>query len=114
MVKALRNLVGNAIEFSPAGARVCVRSFASNGDVGVTVEDEGPGVPEQLRERVFDRFYRVDGSRARTTGGSGLGLAIAREVAEAHGGTISVSPREPNGSAFTIVLAGGGRPGAAR
>ncbi|MEA2296051.1 MAG: hypothetical protein QOE86_3690 [Solirubrobacteraceae bacterium] len=102
--QALGNLVDNAIKFSPPGGRVTVRTFAVNGEVGLTVEDEGPGIPEELRERVFDRFFRVDSSRTRATGGSGLGLAITREVVEAHGGRLSVAGREPRGTAFTVVF----------
>jgi two-component system sensor histidine kinase SenX3 len=102
---ALRNLVDNAVKFSPPGARVTARTFASDGEVGITVEDEGQGIPESLHQRVFDRFLRVDGSRTRGTGGSGLGLAIAREIVEAHGGRIAVAPRPESGSAFTIALA---------
>jgi heavy metal sensor kinase len=101
---ALRNLVDNAIKFSPAGGHVALRTFDAGAQVGVTVEDDGPGIPEDLRDRVFDRFFRVDGSRTRATGGSGLGLAICREVVEAHGGRIAIAPREPRGSAFTITL----------
>jgi len=102
----LRNLIDNAIKFSPTDSRVTVRAWSDGGEAGVTVEDEGPGIPVDLRQRVFDRFYRVDASRARTTGGSGLGLAIARELAVAHGGRIEVAPRDPRGSAFTIALPG--------
>ncbi|MFL6140214.1 MAG: sensor histidine kinase [Frankiaceae bacterium] len=101
--QALRNLLDNAIAFSPPGGRVTVRTGAAGGSVTVTVEDEGVGIPEEARDRVFDRFFRVDGSRARATGGSGLGLSIALEVVRAHGGRISVAGREP-GSAFMITL----------
>lgn len=68
------------------------------------MHDEGPGVPEELRDRVFDRFFRADGARSRTTGGSGLGLAITRQIAEAHGGGARVLPRTPRGSTFVIEL----------
>jgi len=70
----------------------------------VNVDDEGTGIPGHLHERVFDRFFRVDASRARATGGTGLGLAIAREVVNAHGGQLTVMAREPRGSIFTIAL----------
>jgi heavy metal sensor kinase len=104
LAHALRNLIDNAIKFSPAGGHVTVRTWRTRQEAGVTVEDEGPGIPDELLERVFDRFFRVDPSRTRTTGGSGLGLAIARELVVAHGGRIAVAPRRPHGSAFTIAL----------
>ncbi len=110
----LRNLVDNAVKFSPAGGRVTVRSWTAVGEVGVTIEDDGPGIPEELRERVFDRFFRVDRSRTRMTGGSGLGLAIARAVVEAHGGHIAVQRSQPRGSAFTIALPAAPAPGPPR
>jgi two-component system, OmpR family, sensor kinase len=72
--------------------------------VGVTVADDGPGVPEDLRARVFDRFYRVDRARGRDAGGSGLGLAICREIARAHGGRVWIDGRESGGSAFSLAL----------
>jgi signal transduction histidine kinase len=67
------------------------------------VSDAGPGVDPALRERVFDRFFRADPSRARATGGGGLGLAIAREIAVAHGGRVWVDAADGGGSAFTLV-----------
>jgi signal transduction histidine kinase len=100
----LRNLIDNAVTFSPAGGTVTVRSWTTAGEAGLSVEDDGDGIPEALRERVFDRFFRIDASRARATGGSGLGLAIAREVVLAHGGRLTASGREPHGSIFTIAL----------
>jgi two-component system OmpR family sensor kinase len=74
------------------------------------VEDEGPGVPAELRERVFDRFFRADASRTRATGGTGLGLAIAREIVVAHGGRVWAAARSPRGSAFVLELPLDGRP----
>jgi signal transduction histidine kinase len=68
------------------------------------VLDEGRGVPESERERIFTRFYQVDGSRTRTVGGAGLGLAIARAIVAAHGGRIWVEAREKGGSAFVMAL----------
>jgi len=101
---ALRNLVENAIKFGRDGGAVTVRVWSSPDRAGVTVEDDGPGVPESARDRVFDRFFRVDGSRTRSTGGSGLGLAIVREIARAHGGDVAVRPRSPRGSSFEVSL----------
>jgi heavy metal sensor kinase len=98
--QAIRNVLENAIEFSPPGSVVTVETAAGR----LVVADEGPGIPPELRERVFERFFRADPSRTRDTGGSGLGLAIAREIVDAHGGRIRVEPREP-GSAFAIELA---------
>jgi signal transduction histidine kinase len=100
----VRNLVDNAIKFSPEGGRVTVRTFVDDHSVGVRVEDHGDGIPEQMRDRVFDRFLRVDGSRSRSSGGSGLGLAIARTLVVANGGAIAVAPHEPRGSVFTVEL----------
>jgi heavy metal sensor kinase len=100
----LRNLIDNAIKFSSVGALVTVRSWWTPEEAGVTIEDEGPGIPDELHERVFERFFRADSSRTRATGGSGLGLAIARQLVVAHGGRIEVTSRSPRGSAFTITL----------
>ncbi len=102
--QALRNLIDNAIKFGPSGGRVTVRTWRTPHEAGVTVEDDGPGIPQGLADRVFDRFFRVDPSRSRASGGSGLGLAIARELVVAHGGRVAVTPRRPHGSAFTITL----------
>jgi two-component system OmpR family sensor kinase len=81
----LRNLVDNAIKYTPAGGTVDVSVAAEQGALSVTVEDSGPGIPAEERERVFDRFYRVPGSDA---AGSGLGLAIIKAIAERHGATL--------------------------
>jgi heavy metal sensor kinase len=99
---ALRNLVENAIKFNRPGGAVRVRTWTSAESAGVTVEDDGPGVPEELRERIFDRFFRVESSRSRQTGGGGLGLAIVREIARAHGGEVRVLSPLPRGGAFEM------------
>jgi signal transduction histidine kinase len=113
---AIRNLVENAIEFSPPGGRVEVTTSVVAGAAGrggedpgggeamLRVADAGSGIAPEFRERVFDRFFRVDASRARRTGGSGLGLAIVREIADAHGGRAWVEPRSPRGSVFCLAL----------
>jgi signal transduction histidine kinase len=101
---AVRNLIENAIKFSPAGGEVAATTWAADGEVGVTVRDEGPGIPLAIRERIFDRFFRADPSRTRSTGGGGLGLAICREIVLAHGGRVWVEDAEPQGSAFSLGL----------
>jgi signal transduction histidine kinase len=92
--RVVRNVVENAVAFSPPGGTVTIRSARRGPDAVLTVEDDGPGIPPELRERVFDRFYRVDPSRTRATGGSGLGLAIVRELVAAHGGRTWVAQGE--------------------
>jgi len=99
---ALVNLLENAIRFSPPGGRVRLSSWLVDGEVGLTVADQGPGIAEEHRERLFDRFYRVD--RARGRGGSGLGLSICREIARAHGGRIWVESAVGRGSAFSLAF----------
>jgi two-component system OmpR family sensor kinase len=98
---AIRNVVENAIDFTPPGSIVRVTTTAQDGSGRLVVQDDGPGVPEELRERIFDRFFRADPSRTRATGGSGLGLAITREIVRAHGGRVGVEPRA-QGAAFVI------------
>jgi heavy metal sensor kinase len=101
---ALTNLIENAIKFTPRGGEVRIFTWSSEQEVGVTVADDGPGIPQEARARVFDRFYRVDRARGRDVGGSGLGLAICREIATAHGGRVWFESREGGGSAFSLAL----------
>ena len=89
LARALRNLLENAARY--ANERIAVSIVASNGSVEMAVADDGPGIPEAERERVFERFTRLDEARARSGGGVGLGLALVRAIAEAHGGTASAA-----------------------
>jgi signal transduction histidine kinase len=95
-----RALVANAIVHTPAGTRVVVSTDARSGNALLTVTDDGPGIPEEHAERIFDRFYRVEGPQA---SGSGLGLAIARELAERMGGTVGLTLEEGR-TTFTLTL----------
>ena len=111
LVMALVNLVGNAIAYSPAGTRVAVgtrlrrRADGTEGDhVEISVADQGIGIAESDRERIFERFYRADPARSRATGGTGLGLAIVKHVATNHGGSVRVWSVEGSGSTFTLRL----------
>ncbi len=102
--QALTNFIDNAIKFSEPGGEVIVSAWRSNGEVGVTVKDSGPGIPAEARAQVFDRFYRADPARGRAGSGSGLGLSICREVADAHGGRVWVESEEGEGTAFSLAL----------
>jgi heavy metal sensor kinase len=102
--QALTNFIENAIKFTQPGGEVRVTTWRGRGEVGVTVSDNGPGMPAAARLHVFDRFYRVDHARGREAGGSGLGLAICREVATAHGGRVWVDSEEGKGSEFSLAL----------
>jgi two-component system sensor histidine kinase SenX3 len=108
LAAALGNLVENAVNYSPPHTRVAIagsRVPAPGGDlVEIAVTDQGIGIPEGDRERVFERFYRVDPARSRATGGTGLGLAIVKHVAASHGGEVQVWSAEGQGSTFTLRL----------
>jgi signal transduction histidine kinase len=100
---ALRNLIDNAQRFAASEVRVTARR--DGGQVCVSVADDGPGIRAQDRERVFERFVRLDDDRSRPDGGAGLGLAITRQVAEAHGGTVAVTASpELSGATLTMRL----------
>jgi two-component system sensor histidine kinase BaeS len=98
------NLVANAVRHTPPGGTVTLRSEVRDDILTVVVADTGAGIAPADLPRIFDRFWRADDSRARSTGGSGLGLAIARKLAEAHGGAISVESTLGQGSVFTVRL----------
>jgi signal transduction histidine kinase len=99
------NLVRNAVAYTPEGGIVSIEAVsASPGQVAVSVSDTGIGIPPEDLKRVFERFYRTDASRARSTGGFGLGLSIARDLVEAMHGTISAESEVGVGSRFTIRL----------
>jgi two-component system, OmpR family, phosphate regulon sensor histidine kinase PhoR len=103
--QVLMNLVRNAITYTPDGGMVAVRlSATGDGRVALAVEDTGVGIPERDLERIFERFYRTDGSRSRQTGGFGLGLAISRELVEAMEGTLVAESTLGQGSRFTVYL----------
>lgn len=108
LAAALGNLVENAVNYSPARTRVGIaarRVPAPGGDlIEVAVTDQGIGISEKDRERIFERFYRVDPARSRHTGGTGLGLAIVKHVAASHGGEVTVWSSEGQGSTFTLRL----------
>lgn len=104
LVTALSNLVENAIAYSPQGSAVSVSRSLRGGDVAIAVTDRGIGIAKEDQERVFERFFRVDKARSRSTGGTGLGLAIAKHVAANHNGSITLWSKPGTGSTFTLVV----------
>jgi two-component system, OmpR family, sensor histidine kinase SenX3 len=104
LATALTNLLANAVAYSPEGTRVAVAARARSGFAEIAVTDSGIGIPRKDRSRVFERFYRVDQSRASSTGGTGLGLAIVKHVASNHGGSVTVWSEEGLGSTFTLRI----------
>jgi signal transduction histidine kinase len=112
--RVLTNLLDNAVRHAKQQVTVTVRA-APDGAAEVVVADDGPGIPDDQRERVFERFTRLDEARTAGEGGAGLGLAIAREIAERHGGSLALAPRGP-GARFVLRLpaAGAARPGCRR
>ncbi len=101
---AVMNLIDNAIKYSPSGGTVSVGVERKGDRCVLEVTDRGPGIPPDDREKIFDRFYRVDRARSRDAGGSGLGLSIARWAVEAHGGSIELLSEIDKGSTFRISL----------
>ncbi len=102
LVMAIRNLLSNAITFSPVNSRITVGAKLKDGVVEITVSDQGIGISLENQSRIFERFYRVDPARSRSTGGTGLGLAIVKHVCENHGGEVSVWSVQGQGSTFTM------------
>jgi signal transduction histidine kinase len=103
MEVALRQLIDNALKYSPAGSPVSVTAESKDGRVIVSVGDRGPGIPEAEQSRIFEKFYRAEGSRHQIPG-AGLGLVIAREIIHAHGGEIWVESKPGEGSIFQFSL----------
>jgi two-component system, OmpR family, sensor histidine kinase SenX3 len=101
---ALGNLVANAVAYSPENSRVLVAATADDLMVDLSVTDQGIGIPPAEIDRIFERFYRVDPARHRSTGGTGLGLSIVKHVAASHGGEVKVRSVEGQGSTFTLSL----------
>ncbi len=100
----LRNLIENAIKYSPEGGEILIKSQLYIDSVEITVQDNGPGIPESCRTKVFQRFFRVDTGRSRNIGGTGLGLSIVKGLAEAMHGSVGIKPVEPTGSIFWVRL----------
>ena len=104
IVSALANLLDNAVKYSPSGTQISISARAADGWITFEVADQGVGIPSRDLDRIFERFYRVDRARSRTTGGTGLGLAIVRNVAHSHHGDVTVDSSEGDGSTFQLRI----------
>ncbi len=104
IVAAVSNLVTNAVAYSDGGSQVVLNTHATPDTVDIAVVDQGIGIPPEEVERIFERFYRVDPARHRSTGGTGLGLSIVKHVAATHGGDVGVWSVPGHGSTFTLTL----------
>jgi two-component system phosphate regulon sensor histidine kinase PhoR len=103
--QVLANLVDNAIKYGRAGGRVTVGGKKRDaGGLEIFVRDDGPGIPPEALDRVFERFYRVDKARSRDQGGTGLGLAIVKHIVQAHGGEVRAESEPGRGAAFFFTL----------
>ncbi len=100
----LVNLLENAMKYTPEGGHIALGARVESGEVRLEVGDDGPGIEPQHRERLFERFYRVDPGRSRDVGGTGLGLAIVKHLAEAMSGSVGMEPNSPHGSVFWVRL----------
>jgi two-component system phosphate regulon sensor histidine kinase PhoR len=104
IIQALINLIDNAIKYSQSKSKVWVKAYNEDGELFLEVRDKGIGIPNEQKERIFERFYRVDRSRSREAGGTGLGLSIVRHIALLHKGTAEVESRAGEGSVFRIRI----------
>src|SRR5207302_8253888 len=105
MERVLANLIQNAVKYSPAGTAICVSAYMTNNEeLEFTVEDEGPGIPAEYRERIFDPFFRMRTAQQSELSGHGLGLAICKSIVLAHGGRIQVRDRPGGGACFGVFL----------
>ena len=104
--QVVTNLMGNALRFTPAGSplEIVVSHDDKASEATISVVDHGEGIPKQIREKIFERFYRADNSRTRETGGSGLGLAIVASIVKAHNGRIDVTATKGGGATFSVTL----------
>ena len=104
MHQVLTNLISNAVKFTPVGSAVLIRACIREDNIRIEVCDEGPGIPDSLRPRLFERFAQADASDARQKGGTGLGLAISKAIVEEHHGRIGFEANQPRGTVFFVEL----------
>ncbi len=106
--QVMMNIIGNAIKYTPDGGHIRITAGTTENSVWMEVSDDGIGIPEKDRDRIFDRFYRVDKARSRESGGTGLGLSIAREIVQRHHGSLRLAHHDGPGTTVRLVLPVGG------
>jgi two-component system heavy metal sensor histidine kinase CusS len=104
MLRAVSNLVSNAIAHTPRGGSVTLAASAADAEIWIQVSDTGAGIPTEALPKVFDRFFRVDPSRSRTSGGTGLGLAIVQSIMSLHGGSAAIASQPGSGTCVTLRM----------
>ncbi len=104
LVTAVRNLLANAVAYSPEHTQVTITTLLTKEGIEIAVRDQGVGIPQHEQDRIFERFYRIDPARSRVTGGTGLGLAIVKHVCANHGGQVTLWSVPGEGSTFTLKL----------
>lgn len=100
----LLNIAGNAVKYTPENGNVWIKTYKQNNMVNISIKDDGIGIPKEDQARVFERFYRVDKARSRELGGTGLGLSIAKQIAEAHNGTLTINSELNKGTEIIITI----------
>jgi signal transduction histidine kinase len=104
LTQAVKNILSNAVKFSPRGSEVIVTIENNDAGVRISVRDHGPGIPDEYKDRIFDKFVQVDATDARQKGGTGLGLSIVKEIVSRLGGKVYFESAPGNGTIFHIVL----------
>jgi two-component system sensor histidine kinase VicK len=102
--QVMMNVLGNAIKYTPDGGHIRITAGSTENTVWMEVCDDGIGIPEKDRDRIFERFYRVDKARSRESGGTGLGLSIAKEIVQRHHGALALAPHEGPGTTIRLTL----------
>ena len=104
LTNVIVNILDNAIKYSEPESTIHLEAHQNNGEIKISVKDQGMGIAKKHLPRLFERFYRVDKARSRKMGGTGLGLAIVKHIAQAHGGNVIVESTLGKGSTFTLQL----------
>ena len=107
MVQVIINMVDNAIKYTPKGSNILIKTWKHGDKAVISIADDGDGIPDDMKERVFDMFYSGANNIADSRRSLGLGLSLCRSIVNAHGGKIEVSDNTPHGAVFTITLSAG-------